>query len=51
MGDTPEPNGVSTGCRVFGFQVDVSQIAGQEADEPDAVVHLLYSKPLSGEHA
>jgi hypothetical protein len=31
------------------LQVDVSEIIGHEADEPNAVVGFLDSEPLSGE--
>ena len=32
------------------LQVDVAEIVIEEGDEPDAVVDLLNSKPLPGEH-
>ena len=49
MGDSLVPNGLSMVCSVFLLQVDVSEIMVHEADEPNAVIHLLYSEPLAGQ--
>jgi hypothetical protein len=35
------PNGLSRGCKVFCFQVEVAKIVVHEADKPNAVVDLL----------
>ncbi|MCC0009758.1 MAG: hypothetical protein H6875_04845 [Hyphomicrobiaceae bacterium] len=32
----------------FLFQFDISEIVSHEAYEPDSVIHLLYSEPLTG---
>jgi hypothetical protein len=32
------------------LQIDVTENVAHEADEPNAVVYLLDSKPLTGEH-
>jgi hypothetical protein len=46
MGDNLVPNGLSRGCRVF--QVEVAEIIGHEADEPNAFIDLLDSEFLRG---
>jgi hypothetical protein len=50
MGDDLGPNGLSGGLQGSLLQVDVAEIIGDEADEPNALVDFLAAETLSGQH-
>ena|SRR5215470_11788319 len=51
MGDNLGPNGLSRGCKVLCFQVDVAEIVADEADDPNAVVAAARLVSGPREHA
>ena len=49
MGDNLGPNGLSGGCKVFLFQIDIAEIVVHDADEPDAVIDSAARQPAKFE--
>ena len=50
MGDDLVPNGLSMVCNVRCSRSIYPRIVAHEADEPNAVVDLLYAEALTGGH-
>jgi len=49
MGDNLGPKGLSRGCKVL-CSIEVTEVVGHKADEPNAAVDFLNSKPLACQH-